>query len=164
MIIKDQSLTPVHSEETGFKRTMEQNTPATQRKQKIIMQRCILARKKGCVWALTGWSPMICLNTRVMMVMLHSIPMVRMVARKLDAIPKLLGGTLPITVVVLGDENRLNPTPIKANIPIITRMGVPAWTWEASPRLRVHKAMPQVARPAGETRSANLPKNGESVA
>lgn len=68
---------------------------------------------------------MICLNTRVMMVMLHSIPMVRMVARKLDAIPKFLGGTLPITVVVLGDENRLNPMPIKANIPIITRMGVP---------------------------------------
>lgn len=107
---------------------------------------------------------MICLNTRVMMVMLHSIPMVLMVARKLDAIPKLLGGTLPITVVVLGDENRLNPTPIKANIPTITPMGVPAWTWETIPRLRVHRAMPQVARPAGETRSANLPKNGESVA
>ena len=69
---------------------------------------------------------MICLNTRVMMVMLHSIPMVRMVARKLDAIPKLLGGTLPITVMVLGDEKRPNPTPIKANIPIITGMGVPA--------------------------------------
>jgi len=75
------------SEETGFKRTIEQNTPTTQRKQKIIMQRCILARKADCVSSLTGWSPIICLNTRVMMVMLHSIPMVRMVARKLDAIP-----------------------------------------------------------------------------
>ena len=69
---------------------------------------------------------MICLNTRVMMVMQHSIPMVRIVARKLEAIPYRLGGTLPITVVVLGDEKRLNPTPIKANIPIITGMGVPA--------------------------------------
>ena len=66
---------------------MEQNTPATQSKQKIIMQRCILARKEDCVLALTGWSPMICLNTRVMMVMQHSIPMVRIVARKLEAIP-----------------------------------------------------------------------------
>ena len=75
------------NEETGFKRTMEQNTPATQTKQKIIMQRCILARKEDCVSVLTGWTPMICWNTRVMMVMLHSIPMVRMVARKLDAIP-----------------------------------------------------------------------------
>ncbi len=72
---------------TGFKRTMEQNTPATQRKQKIIMQSCMLARKEDCVLALTGWFPMICLNTRVMMVMLHSIPTVRMVAKKLDAIP-----------------------------------------------------------------------------
>ena len=105
---------------------MEQNTPATQRKQKIIMQRCMLARKEDCVSALTGWSPMRCLNTRVMMVILHSIPMVRIVARKLDAIPKLLGETLPITAVVLGDEKRLNPTPIKANIPIIKGMGVPA--------------------------------------
>ena len=66
---------------------MEQNTPATQRKQKIIMQKCILARKEDRVSAPTGWSPMKCLNTRVMMVMLHSIPMVRMVARKLDATP-----------------------------------------------------------------------------
>ena len=90
------------------------------------MQRCILTRKEGCVSVLTGWSPIICLNTRVMMVMLHSIPMVRMVARKLDAMPKLLGGTLPITAVVLGDENILNPMPIKASIPMITGMDVPA--------------------------------------
>ena len=74
-------------EKAGFRRTMEQNTPAMQRKQKIIMQKCILARKEARVSALTGWSPMICLNTRVMMVMLQSIPMVRMVARKLDAMP-----------------------------------------------------------------------------